>query len=123
MRLLGNRVMLRRIEIDERPHASGLFLADPYGKGSYMFTVLAVGPGRWLKHPKKDKKVFIRPEVQVGDVIFSTHWNDASVYPSWHQPHYLDGVDGHGRVILDARFCHCSFPQPETIKFKATSHL
>jgi co-chaperonin GroES (HSP10) len=115
--------MLRRIEYEDTRTDFGFFLADPFKRGNLVFEVLAIGPGRTLKHPFKNKSVFIKPEVAPGDKVISRHWFTASEHPSWHKPEHLDGVDGRGRVILDARFIECILPKPEIIPFVPMSHL
>lgn len=106
MRLLGNRVLLLRIEVEDQK-SGGIHLADTYKKGSVIFRVLAVGPGRWIK--KGRKYVWISPEVKPGDVVGSHHATDATLHPDWHIPHCLDTADGRGRVALDSRFCELIF--------------
>jgi co-chaperonin GroES (HSP10) len=121
--LLGNRVLLERIELEDTLSPGGLFYADPWKKGNHIYKVLDVGPGRWLRHPKKNKKVFIQPEVSIGEQVLSSHWFTASEHPTWHQPEYLDYCDGRGRVALDARFCIAHWLQQETPRFIPQSHL
>jgi co-chaperonin GroES (HSP10) len=123
MRLLGNRVMIRRVETSEIQTASGLFVADPFKRGEIIFEVLEVGPGRLLRHPRKNKSVFISPEVSKGELVLSRHWFDASLHPSWHQPEYLDNTDGSGRIVLDARFCIAAWQKTETPQFTPKSHI
>ena len=125
MKLLGNRIMIERVE--ESFSASGFELVDPYNRGQIIFNVLAVGPGRWLRHPKKQKSVFIKPECEVGQQVLSDHWFSAAVHPTWHQPEFLDHTDGRGRVILDARFCLAAWwppvQPPKPLPYKSSSHL
>jgi co-chaperonin GroES (HSP10) len=114
--------MLKRIE--ESFSASGFELPDPFHRGPIVFEVLDVGPGRWVKPGKKKKPQFIRPEVTVGERVLSDHWFSAAVHPTWHQPEFLDYVDGRGRIVLDARFCMAAWPQPEKPpQFVPRSHI
>ena len=104
-RLLGNRVLLLRILRGDggmQRSDVGLYMPDTYQKGYNTFKVLAVGPGRLEK--RREKMVWVQPEVEPGDFCISNHWAGASEHPEWHQPVWLDAYDGSGRVILDARF-------------------
>lgn len=121
MKLLGNRVILRRVE--ESVSFSGFILADPFHHGQIVFEVVAVGPGRWVSNPRTKKSVFIVPEVQPGDQVVSLHWFQTTEHPDWHKPEYLDNVDGSGRIALDARFCLLQFPQPKPAEYIPSRHL
>lgn len=111
-RLLGNRVLLLRVlkgdrqgqEVSKIP---GFVMPDLYMKGYNAFMVLAVGPGEWVK--RKKKRVWIQPQVEPKEYTISNHWSQAADHPTWHQPEYLDEVDGRGRVIVDARFLEISW--------------
>lgn len=106
-RLLGNRVLLLRKEPDSiRTGGDKLIIPDKFNTGSYTFWVVAVGPGEWVyfKNRGKTRKLWIQPEVKRGDLVCSRHWWRSSQYPGWHQPVYLDDVEGEGRTVVDARF-------------------
>lgn len=104
-RLLGNRVLLLRVILGENGLSrtnSGLFIANTYQRDITTFKVLALGPGRWIKRGKRS--VWIEPQCQQNDFCLSDHWTKSPLFPSYHQPHWLDSTNGEGRVILDARF-------------------
>jgi co-chaperonin GroES (HSP10) len=113
-KLLGHRVLIYRVEMELYRAQSGLLLADHWKHGSYVFKVMAVGPGGWAKHTgKKGKAIWtwLKPEVDVNDFCVSYHWKTAPAHPSWIQPTYLDNVDGSGRIVLDCRFIEASWKE------------
>lgn len=112
-RLLGNRVMLLRVLAGDRQGEikNGIVMPDTYQLGYNTYVVMAVGIGEWVK--LKKRRVWIQPECSVGDYCISNHWARATEHQGWHMPVYLDGVDGRGRVILDARFAELTW-KPET---------
>jgi co-chaperonin GroES (HSP10) len=109
-RILGCRVLLVRIE-ENWTHSGRFLLPDTYQHGSVQFRVLAVGPGEWVKIGKK--RIWIPVEVAPGDCVISRHWVQAQDprNATWHQPQFLDNVDGSGRVIVDTRFCELLWKQ------------
>lgn len=120
MRLLGNRVLLERIE--DNYSTGGFLLPDVFKAGSVIFKVLDVGLGKW-------PKFHISPEVEIGDYCMCRAWQDASLHPEWHQPVYIDHADGRGRCIVDARFLllrwkpNYESTKTETGRYESTRHI
>ena len=112
IRILGNRVLLQRIE--DGLSKGGIVAPDFWKHGSTMHKVLAVGPGGWAWNRKKNKRHWECPPVQPGDTVLSFHATRASEHPNWKEPVYLDHADGRGRVVVDSRFIELAFNQQET---------
>lgn len=69
LRPLGDRVLVKRMEVEEKTD-SGLIIPDAAKEKAQTGTVLAVGPG------KKDSNGTIMPTtVQVGDVIYFSKYS------------------------------------------------
>jgi hypothetical protein len=121
MKLIGNRVLLLRVETAVT--ASGFIRPDVLNQGQIVFRCLDVGPGEWLR-PRRKPPYFIKPEVQAGQLCVSQHWSKTTEYPHWHAPQYLDYEDGRGRVILDARFCWLAWwPPIAPVQFHTQTHF
>lgn len=109
----GNHVLLSRIEATEHeiemPDGTKKFLAlhrtyATGGNASVIFRVLAVGPGGYVKGPRKLggwQWVWCQPEVEPGDLCVSFHFYQQE--EGGPQCHFLDNVDGTGRCIVDCR--------------------
>lgn len=64
LRPLGNRVLVKRVESEERT-ASGIIIPDSAKEKAQMGAVLAVGPG------KRDKEGNMLPlDIKVNDTVF-----------------------------------------------------
>lgn len=86
-RLLGNRVLLERIE-DPYARPSGLILLNRWTPDSVVFKVLAISPKATT-------------EAKPGDRILSRHWLDSARHGTSIE--VLDHADGRGRVVVDAK--------------------
>ena len=71
IRLLGNRVHLRRMQAEMKTE-SGIHLIERYQDDRSQYLVLGVGPGR-----KSKKGVLLVPEVKAGDYVLVPRLQDS----------------------------------------------
>ena len=98
LKLVGNSVMVEPLP-DLQFSPSGLALPNHWKKPNLKYRVLAVGPGAWVK--RKKKRVFLSPEVAVGDGVLTRAWIDGGIKH--------DFEDGSHRLIIDAADILASF--------------
>lgn len=73
IRVLGNRVLLRRIEEDSVT-PGGIYIPDAAKKKSVRAEVVEVGPGK-----VNDAGVFIETTVKPGDKVLITKWAGSEI--------------------------------------------
>jgi co-chaperonin GroES (HSP10) len=99
--LLGNRVLLRPLDLSLQKTDSGIFVPDHCKRWLPFFEVVGLGPGVWLKRKGKPVR-WIAPEVKLGDYVVSRHWQNE--IEGWHRTEHDERQTQEGLVICDARY-------------------
>ena len=71
---LGDRVVLRRITLEEEKTAGGIFLPDTAKEKPQEAEVIAVGPGKL-----DDKGKRVPPDVKDGDRVIIAKWGGTEI--------------------------------------------
>ena len=93
-KLLGNTVLVIPEAPFGRDSEAGIFIPNVYSHPVIIYKVLMVGDGAWVKRGKK--RVFLTPEVKVGDRIITKAVFDSTAV----KEHF--SADAKGACIIQA---------------------
>ncbi len=77
---LGDRVVLKRLDVTEEKTAGGIVLPDTAKEKPQEAEVMAVGPGKLDDNGKR-----VPPDVKVGDIVITAKWGGTEFKMDGHE--------------------------------------